>query len=52
MQARPKALNRLIHYIPCFAHSLNLIGSCAAESCINAALEFLQIFLCINEKLG
>ena len=46
MQARLKALNQLIHYIPCSAHLLNLIGSCAAESCINAVLffGFLQNF--------
>ena len=41
-----KTLNHSIHYIPCSAHSLNLIGSCAAESCINAVsfLGFLQNF--------
>ena len=46
VQARPKALNPLIHYIPCSAHSLNLIESCAVESCINAVsfLGFLQNF--------
>ena len=40
VQTRLKALNPLIHYIPCSAHSLNLIGSCAAESCINAVSFF------------
>ena len=46
VQARLKALNPLIHYISCSKHSLNLIGSCAAESCINAVLffSFLQNF--------
>ena len=46
VQARLKALNSLIHYIPCSAHLLNLIGSCAAESFINAVLlfGFLQSF--------
>ena len=46
VQARPKALNSLIHYIPCSTHSLSLIGSCAAESCINALsfFGFLQNF--------
>ena len=39
-QARLKALNPVIHYIPCSAHLLNLIGSCAAESCINAVSFF------------
>ena len=46
VQARLNALNPLIRYIPCSAVSLNLIGSCAAESCINAVLffGFLQNF--------
>ena len=46
VQARLKALNPLIHYISCSAHSLNLIGSCAAESYINAIsfFGFLQNF--------
>ena len=46
VQARLKALNPLIHYISCSAHSLNLIGLCAAESCINAVsfFGFLQNF--------
>ena len=45
LHARLKALNPLIHYIPYFAHS-KLIGSCAAESCINAVsfFGFLQKF--------
>ncbi|KAG8177468.1 hypothetical protein JTE90_008652 [Oedothorax gibbosus] len=33
VQARIKELNPLAEYAPCSAHSLNLIGSCAAESC-------------------
>ena len=46
MRARLKALNPLIHYIPCSPYSLNLIGSCAAESCICAVsfFGFLQNF--------
>ena len=46
VQARLKVLNPLIYYISCSAHSLNLIGSCAAESCINAVsfFGFLQNF--------
>ena len=46
VQARLKALNPLIHCISCSAHSLNLNGSCAAESCINAVsfFGFLQNF--------
>ena len=46
VQARLKALNPLIHYIPCSAHSLNLIGPFAAESFIDAVsfFGFLQNF--------
>ena len=46
VQARLKALNPLIHYIPCSAYSLNLIGLRGAESCINAVsfFGFLQNF--------
>ncbi|KAL1447997.1 hypothetical protein WDU94_012375 [Cyamophila willieti] len=33
VQARIKQLSPLAEYVPCSAHSLNLIGSCAAESC-------------------
>ena len=46
VQARLKASNPLIHYITCSAHSLNLIGWCAAESCINAVsfFDFLRNF--------
>uniref|UniRef100_A0A2S2NB80 Zinc finger MYM-type protein 1 n=1 Tax=Schizaphis graminum TaxID=13262 RepID=A0A2S2NB80_SCHGA len=33
LQARIKELNPLIEYVPCSAHSLNLVGSCAADSC-------------------
>ena len=46
VQARLKALNPLIHYISCSAHSLNLIVLCAVESCINAVsfFGFLQNF--------
>ena len=46
VQARLEALNPLFHCIPCFVHSLNLIGLCAAESCINAVsvFGFLQNF--------
>ena len=40
VQTRLKALNPLIHHIPCSAHSINLIESCAAESCINVVTFF------------
>ena len=36
VQARIKNLNPIAHFIPCSAHSLNLVGSCAAECCVNA----------------
>ena len=47
VQARLKALNPLIHYIPCSAQLLNFIGSCVAKSCINAIsfFGFLQNFI-------
>ena len=43
VQARLKALNPLIHYIPCSVHSLNLIGSCAAET-VSMLFHFLAFF--------
>ena len=33
LQAQIKALNEYAEYIPCFAHSLNLVGQCAADCC-------------------
>ena len=35
-------MNPLIYFAPCLAHSLNLVGSCAAESC-QAAVSFFGI---------
>jgi len=40
LQARIKALNKLAHFVPCAAHSLNLVGTCAAESCTAAVSYF------------
>lgn len=40
VQARIKQLSPLAEYVPCAAHSLNLVGSCAAESCIEAVSFF------------
>ena len=34
--ARIKEMSRYTEYIPCFAHSLNLVGKCAAECCPEA----------------
>ena len=33
LQAKVKELNEYAEYIPCFAHSLNLVGQCAADCC-------------------
>lgn len=40
VQARIKELSPLAEYVPCAAHSLNLVGSCAAESCLEAVSFF------------
>ena len=40
LQARIKELSPLAHFIPCAAHSLNLVGVCAAESCPSALSYF------------
>ena len=40
LQARIKEINIYAEYIPCFAHSLNLVGKCAVESCTVAVLFF------------
>lgn len=36
LQAHIARINQLAHYIPCAAHSLNLVGVCAVESCVGA----------------
>lgn len=36
LQAHIKKINHLAHYVPCAAHSLNLVGVRAAESCVGA----------------
>ncbi|GBP20185.1 hypothetical protein EVAR_82058_1 [Eumeta japonica] len=36
LQAHIKRINHLAHYVPCAAHSLNLVGVRAAESCVGA----------------
>lgn len=40
LQAKIKALNELAYFVPCAAHSLNLVGACAAESCTAAVSYF------------
>ena len=42
LQARIKQVNPLVVFVPCSAHSLNLVGSCAAECC-EAAISFFGI---------
>ncbi|EFN68185.1 Zinc finger MYM-type protein 1, partial [Camponotus floridanus] len=42
LQARIKNKNQYALYVPCSAHSLNLIGVCAAESC-HEACNFFSI---------
>ena len=36
LQARVKVVNPLVEYVPCAAHTLNLVGKCAVESCPGA----------------
>jgi len=40
LQPRLRQLNPLAHYIPCVAHSLNLVGCCATCSCLGATSYF------------
>lgn len=40
LQARIKEINKNAEYIPCFAHSLNLVAKCAAECCMEASIFF------------
>ena len=40
LQAKVKNLCKYAEFVPCFGHSLNLVGSCAAESCPQAVLFF------------
>lgn len=36
LQARVKEKNPLAVYVPCVGHSLNLVGECSVDECINA----------------
>ena len=40
LQAKIKQLNEFAEYFTCFAHSLNLVGKCAAECCEEAKIFF------------
>ena len=42
LQTRVKEVNKLAVFIPCSAHSLNLVGTRAAECC-SEALDFFRI---------
>ncbi|XP_013782579.1 zinc finger MYM-type protein 1-like [Limulus polyphemus] len=44
LQARIKELNELVHFVPCTAHSLNLVGVSSVDSCLDAItfFNFLQ----------
>lgn len=42
LQAWIKALNPYAEFVPCAAHSLNLVGICAASSCTEA-INFFSI---------
>jgi hypothetical protein len=44
VQTRIKEVNNLAEFVPCSAHSLNLVGTVAAESCFMAIsyFQFLQ----------
>jgi hypothetical protein len=33
LQVRIKEINSLTNFVPCAAHSLNLVGTCAASAC-------------------
>ena len=39
-QAKIKELNKFAVFIPCFSHSLNLVGKCAVDSCSEAIRYF------------
>ena len=43
MQAVIKERNYQAEYIPCVAHSLNLVEKCAAESCQSAVRFFMFV---------
>ncbi|GBP16684.1 Zinc finger MYM-type protein 1 [Eumeta japonica] len=57
LQAHIKRINHLAHYVPCAAHSLNLVGVRAAESCVGA-ISFFSLyrhyttFFGINSSVG
>ena len=43
LQARIKEVNPYAEYVPCSGHSLNLVGNCAAECCLEAVKYFRMV---------
>lgn len=43
LQARIKQINRFATFVPCAAHSLNLVGAAAAECCLGATEYFMFV---------
>lgn len=43
LQARIKDHNNLAEYVPCTAHSLNLVGTHAADCCLNVTKPFMFV---------
>nr|XP_012566309.2 zinc finger MYM-type protein 1-like [Hydra vulgaris] len=43
LQARIKKVNPLATFVPCSAHSLNLVGECAVDCCIYASEFFILL---------
>lgn len=48
VQARLKRVNKLVEFVPCSAHSLNLVGTCAAECCVHAVSFFGMVQALFN----
>ena len=56
LQARIKQLNQIAEHVSCFAHSLDLVGKCAAECSKEASIFFVLSkmstpFFCIHQFL-
>ena len=48
VQARLTDVNKLAEFVPCSAHSLNLVGTCAAECCVYAVSFFGMVQAVFN----
>ncbi|KAE9536631.1 hypothetical protein AGLY_007033 [Aphis glycines] len=48
LQSRIKSFNSFAEYVPCSAHSLNLVGTCAAESCSSTSSFFINWSACFD----